>query len=446
MAEFVTRKEAQRRLWTVVVCAIFSVIALAVGLLNYKGASDEEKLDQANTVAKLRREVSGLQEQNQAARNAYLNFSTPIGWRPDQGNVSLRPADAMSGLAGISPANLRKYLDTWVTDRFPQLDIKGYKAWEGAEGSGKELTLVELWTRLIEKEKDLRSKIAALEAERDQNEKAGGEYYLGTVEEDKRIVNEFDQKNTGLRDSFTNKLTQLRNDEKRYRLELDGDGSPANKGLSGQVIELQMKLTELINEHLNLRVQLAQQRKELENRINWIIYRAEEARERKEPDGEILAVESAQGIGFIDLVHHDRIFRGGRFKVYSLEKGGEKRDKGEVEILEVAKERASKVAVYSTDLDNPIQPGDKIYNETYERGKARNIAIAGRLSGKLSNEDAIRRIKEFGDVYQERVTEKTNYLIVGEGYENDPNFALSKEYAVKIMIEKIFQEYLGVPQ
>src|SRR5688572_27530859 len=140
MAEFVTRKEAQRRLWTVVVCAIFSVIALAVGLLNYKGAADEEKLDQANSVAKLRKEVSVLQEQNQAARNAYLNFSIPIGWRPDQGNVSLRPADAQSGLAGVSPANLRKYLDHWVTDRFPQLDIKGYKAWEGAEGSGKQLT------------------------------------------------------------------------------------------------------------------------------------------------------------------------------------------------------------------------------------------------------------------------------------------------------------------
>lgn len=34
MAEFVTRKEAQRRLWTVVVCAVLCVIALAVGLLN----------------------------------------------------------------------------------------------------------------------------------------------------------------------------------------------------------------------------------------------------------------------------------------------------------------------------------------------------------------------------------------------------------------------------
>ncbi len=450
MAEFVTRKEAQRRLWTVVVCAGLSVIALAVGLLNYKGISDEEKEEQSGTVAALHKDVSKAIKDNQDLREAFREFSRHVGWSRVAAdsvsraeNVGFTTSDS---LAGISTEQLKKYLDTWVADQFPRLDIKGYKRWEGGpQDVGNYLTLAELFDVLTRKATELNSKITALQADRDRDNKAAADYVVDTWKQDAQLLDDIDKRGTGLKDNFTSKLTELRNSEQRYRLELEGDGTPANKGLSGQVVDLQTELTETRNNLVNLRVQLGQRRRELETRINWLIYRAEEARERKEPDGEILAVQPELGLGFIDLVHQDRIFRGGRFKVYSLEKGGEKRDKGEIEILEVARESASKVAVYNLRTDDPIKAGDRIYNETFERGKARNIAIAGRLSGKLSNEDAIRKIKEFGDVYQERLNEKTNYLIVGEGYEDDANFKLSLEYGVKVMIEKIFHEYLGIP-
>jgi hypothetical protein len=457
MAEFVTRKEAQRRLWTVIVCAVISVIALAVGLLNYKGVSDEEKGEQAGTVAKLRQEVRAQIEANQRARDSYRDFSRHIGWArvgydtaSRAQDVGFGTLDGTHGLSGITPTVIKEYLNSWVTDQFPKLEIKGYKRWplpgEPANNdAGNFLTLTDLFEILTKKAAELDAKIRALDAERDAANKAGAEYIAETLKQDAALLQEIDLRGTGLKDNFISRLTDLRNIEKKNRLDIEGDNTPGNRGLAGEVNALQVELTDMRNRQVNLRVQLAQQRKELETRINWIIYRAEEARERKEPDGEILAVNLDQGIGFIDLVHQDRIFRGGRFKVYSLEKGGEKRDKGEVEILEVSKESASKVAVYSTNADDPIKSGDRIYNETFERGKPRNIAIAGRLTGKLSNEDAIRKIKERGDVYQDRLNEKTNYLIVGEGYEEDANFKLSQEYGVKIMIEKIFHEYLGVP-
>jgi hypothetical protein len=452
MAEFVTRKEAQRRLWTVVVCASLSVIALAVGLLNYKGVSDEEKGEQAGTVAKLRSELKIKMEENQKVRDAYRDFSRNIGWSrvAFDTNSPAQDVNFGAGMSGITPNVIKLYLNSWVTDQFPKLDIKGYKRWpvdkeEVSQDVGNFLTLTELYDILTKKAKELDDKIKALEAQRDADNKSAADAVAETWKQDAALLEEIDRRGTGYKDNYIGQLTALRNIEKKNRLDIEGDGTPANRGLAGEVATLQSELTDLRNRQVNLRVQLAQQRKELETRINWIIYRAEEARERKEPDGEILAVNLEQGLGFIDLVHQDRIFRGGRFKVYSLEKGGEKRDKGEVEVLEVAKENASKVAVYSSNPNDPIKSGDRIYNESFERGKARNIAIAGRLTGKLSNEDAIRKIKEFGDVYQERLNEKTNYLIVGEGYENDPNFVLSQEYSVKIMIEKIFHEYLGVP-
>jgi hypothetical protein len=449
MAEFVTAKEAQRRLAAVIVCIALSVIALVVGVISYKSVSDQNKQETANSVAKLRKEISERRTSNQQMREAYRDYTKNIGWRAlsvgshePAALAGFAPPDRLSGLSG---PRLQEYLDNWVREQFPRLEIKGYRT-SDQTGAGDPLTLAKLFDELEKKEKDLDSKIKAAQAARDTDDSAGTATAQATAKEDDANLQMIDQAGTGLKDRVKGALVQLKNNETKYQLELDGDGTPANRGLAGQVYDLEAQLTELRNYNLNLKVQLTAQRRELETRLNWLVYRQEEARERKEPDGEILSIDVAQGIAFIDLIHQDRIFRGGRFKVYSLEKGGEKRDKGEIEILEVGRENYSKVAVYNTKPEDPVAAGDKIYNETYERGKTRNIAFAGRLTGKLSNEDAIRRIKEFGDVYQERVNEKTNYLIVGEGYENDPNFKLAQEYGVKVMIEKIFHEYLGIPQ
>jgi len=448
MAEFVTAKEAQRRLVVVIVSIAVSAIALIVGVISYKGIADQGKPETPNTVARLRKEIAERRTSNQQMREAYRDYSRNIGWQfvsvtsNDPAAVAgFGPSDRLSGLSG---KRLREYLDGWVREQFPRLDIKGYRT-SDQQGAGEPLTLAKLFEELDKKEKDLESKIASLKGSRDKDDADGTKTAAETAAADDALLMEIDRPGTGFKDRVKSGLTQLKNNESKYQLELDGDGTPSNKGLAGQVYELEATLTELKNYNLNLKAQLMAQKKDLETRLNWLVYRQEEARERKEPDGEILSVDSAQGIAFIDLIHQDRIFRGGRFKVYSLEKGGEKRDKGEIEVLEVGRENFSKVAVYNARPEDPITTGDRIYNEAYERGKTRNIAFAGRLTGKLSNEDAIRRIKEFGDVYQERVTEKTNYLIVGEGYENDPNFKLAQEYGVKVMIEKIFHEYLGIP-
>jgi NAD-dependent DNA ligase len=96
------------------------------------------------------------------------------------------------------------------------------------------------------------------------------------------------------------------------------------------------------------------------------------------------------------------------------------------------------------DAKDPIKTGDRIYNELYEKGKTRYIALAGRLTGKISNDEAAQIIRRFGDHYQERVDQRTNYLVVGEGYETHPNFALAQEWGVKILLERTLYDYLGV--
>src|SRR5206468_4207132 len=136
--------------------------------------------------------------------------------------------------------------------------------------------------------------------------------------------------------------------ERSHSTELAGDGTPENPGLEGEAFAAQQKLTDLKRDHLRERRELEARKAEYEARKNWIIHRREEAKERKDPDGEILSVLEAQNTAYIDLAHRDRIFKGSRFKVYSLEKGGGKVDKGEIEVIEVREELSSKVAITKT--------------------------------------------------------------------------------------------------
>ena len=149
-------------------------------------------------------------------------------------------------------------------------------------------------------------------------------------------------------------------------------------------------------------------------------------------------------IAWIDVTHKDRLFRGTRFKCYSLRKGGEKETIAEVEVIEVGRLR-SKVAILRHYTEEDLKVDDRIYNEYYERDTPKYIAFAGRFTGKLSTIEAARAAREFGDLYQKKVDEKTNYLIIGEGYEEDPNFKAALKWGVKILLEKYFYDYLGIP-
>jgi NAD-dependent DNA ligase len=116
-------------------------------------------------------------------------------------------------------------------------------------------------------------------------------------------------------------------------------------------------------------------------------------------------------------------------------------------VIEVREETASVCAIRRTvDADWPLKVGDKIYNDLYEGGRIRHIAIAGRFSGRLSNEEAGHLVRKQGDVFQEKVDEKTNYVVVADGYEEHPNYKAALEYGIKILREPILYDYLGVPR
>ncbi|MBI2931857.1 MAG: hypothetical protein HYY16_09415 [Planctomycetes bacterium] len=432
MAEFVTKKEEQRRLATLIVCIILCTLSLVLGIYSIKGAADiQDKEKKVDTIKKLTVDIEERRKDVQILQDNYVDFSRPVGWRTDA-----RASYDRFVTGGLKGEPLKGYLDLWVSElQRPGYNISEFKPWSGPEGAGDPLTLIKLYQKLSSLESDLRSKNQDLEKaikKAEADAKATREEIEAT---EQKNLEEIDR---SLKEEYKRLLLELSTRERQHFEEL--------AGLKTETFALGQTLKDLRDHNRLERARLEQRQQDLLTRINWIIHHREEAKERKEPDGVVLAVDPEDNTAFIDLVHRDRIFKGTKFKVYSLEKGGTKVDKGEVEVIEVRPELSSRVAITSTtDPKDPIKPGDRIYNEFYEKGKVRYIAIAGRLSGKLSNEEAARLIREFGDVFQDKVDERTHYVVVGEGYENHPNYLLALEWGVKIMVERHLFDYLGVP-
>lgn len=439
MSEAITKKEKKRRLGVVIACVVLDTLALTMGIFGMKEAGDlEQKTNQA-----LRQEIEAIRGETALIQQNYVDFSRSIGW-----NISARGTTDRHASTGVRGEPLKSYLELWRVNQLEkEFEIKDFTNW-GQQGSGSPLYLTTLFDKIRDKEREFVEK-----SRRVREEIARAEGEAKTISEELRRtedqnLSEIQQ----LSDKLKNDRTNLAVKERQHAEELNQ--------LEAEVYEKQQKLTDLKNAHLQDLAREQERFQELVRRINWIHHRREEAKERKEPDGTILSVDHEDAVAYIDLVHSDRLFKGTKFKVYSLEKGGVKVDKGEVEVVDVRASGSSRCAILKTyDKAEPLAAGDRIYNEFYEKGQPRRIAFAGRLTGKLSNDEAARRIREFGDVYQDRVDERTNYLVIGEGFagpdgefgtdetgrDDHPNFKLALEWGVKILLERHLHDYLGVP-
>lgn len=437
MADFVTKKENTRRMATLIVCALISATALLFGLLAVKKTRDLEKReDNPKRIVKLRTEVSELRAQNDKKEQDLLAFGQSIGWSSQAtGTLSRFATDP------VNAPQMERYLSDWAME-LKKLGVTKYKRWEDP-GAGENLSLTQLLDELLTKEREYQAKILSLMEDLKQQRAA-----------EKAVIDDIEKLSTQL------------------KTEIDGGVAPEQPatGLIGELIGLMKAFNALQKQHTtemeaaeidtrakqeeatvtkndNLRKRTAGEyvKAELKKRIYSITFKREQALELREPDGMILSVNQDLKLCYIDLLHKDRLFKGTKFYVYSLEKGGVKVDKGLIEVISVRKEPSSVCAILKTDNpDMKIAAGDRIYNEFYEGGKPRYIAFAGRFTGALSNEEAVAAIRSFGDFFQDKVDDKTNYLVVSEGYEDHPNYKAAQDFSVKILLERYLYDYLGV--
>ncbi len=496
MAEFISQKENARRMIILFAFVLLDVIALGFGIFAMKKASDIESGEkEVNTIITAQAEVKKLEIENLAIRNNVIAFSQPIGWREhatwsidriptgamnsrqlksflNRWAIRLKPTKPGAGepesikfhlLKGIE--DLTRYTSAGekanesdgasaneFTERLKEIaekvSRKDFAPW-GEDSSKVGLTLENLFIEL----ETLRAAYTSLSLAIEKRTKAIGGVETKIVAEAKEGL---DKDMKGLDKTIGDLIGTGRSERQPEDLVRPGGLlEELNQAESAAPVQIAKKRKELAvvqgqlekQRHTNksFRVEMEGRMKDLKTRISWMKFRKEEARERQDPDGEILAVVPDQQIAYIDLLQKDHLFRGMVFDVYSLQQGGLKIKKGRVEVIQVREDGSSVVAITKlSDASDPIKTGDRIFNEAFEKGIKRYIAFAGTMRQRLSNEELSSMIRQAGDEFQRRVDEKTSFVVVGDGYDRDANFEKARELGVRLILERSLLRYLGV--
>lgn len=453
MAEFITKKENTRRLAIIIVCVLADAICAAVLIYAYKELNFlEQGQKNPNPIPKLVRLVREGKEANRQLEKTLLGYGRSLGWKVEATGSNDRFAtgevrnDAMQNFLSAAARPTKEEEARGVKSVLQFLGINDFRRWDDlGAGGNKTLHLNELFDELLKKENEFKAKSTELEGQiktERENEKKLMEELRTALEAAQKELDggaKAAEPAGGAIGDLIRLMKEINTLQKSHSDELTG--------VEKDAIEAQTRATETKNENVRKRAAADAVKQDLKRRIDAIQHTRLEAAARREPDGEVLGIDEKRQLAYIDLLRKNRLFKGTRFYCYSLEKGGQKLDKGYIEVVEVRENVSSICAIQRVyDPSFPLKVGDKIYNELYEGGRTRNIAFAGRFTTKLSNEEAAAMIRAFGDNYQDKADEHTNYVVVADGYEEHPNYKAALEYGIKVLREKILYDYLGVKQ
>ena len=145
----------------------------------------------------------------------------------------------------------------------------------------------------------------------------------------------------------------------------------------------------------------------------------------------------------MNLARKDGVFPGMTFDVYHFKKGGVPEKKGEVRVKNVGDDLSLVVILEEAFQLNPIQEGDFVVNEVFDRNKKKYFTFAGRLSGDYTNEQATRLIEELGHFVEPRITAKTDYVILGVEYSGDDNWIAAERLGIEQLTQGDLMRWLG---
>lgn len=134
--------------------------------------------------------------------------------------------------------------------------------------------------------------------------------------------------------------------------------------------------------------------------------------EPEAPDGEILAVSTELGLGWISLGAKNRLARGMRFHIVSGETGSS-HIKGYARVTRVEANQAEVQLEDVADTFDPVVAGDIVFNPLYDPTGDRQAVLAGRFSGQFNQGNLEVLLHGMGISVQDKLDFSTDYLIVG---------------------------------
>ncbi|MEM7517693.1 MAG: hypothetical protein AAF368_12325, partial [Planctomycetota bacterium] len=219
------------------------------------------------------------------------------------------------------------------------------------------------------------------------------------------VSSEKDGQLSTLQSNLSDTEQSMSDETSRLQSELAG----VNSQLSDSSAEIRDKENELTAAERQKQRELAEKQARIAALADKVRFITEEP---QTPDGEILAVSTELGLGWIDIGNDNRLALGTRFAVLEGTAGSD-REKAFAEVIGVEKDMAEIKFLEIKDRFDPPTKGDKIVNPIFDPKSERFAILVGRFSGSYSENDLTALLAEMNIKVQNSLDETTDYMIVG---------------------------------
>ncbi|MCZ6688026.1 MAG: hypothetical protein O7H41_00275 [Planctomycetota bacterium] len=183
---------------------------------------------------------------------------------------------------------------------------------------------------------------------------------------------------------------------------------------------------------------------EKEQRIATLVKKQEQTLATASPDGEVLFADNEMRLAWIDLGRTHGITRGLPFDVYQVQKGGRRKHKGRIEILDVEDHLSTVSIIQTVDGRDPIVKGDFVISPLFDKTEQKIFVMLGEMvNPQYSEQEIIRKIEDAGGKVDSQVTVETDYIVAGKHAEDLPAFEKALQLGIRVMREPELLRFLA---
>ena len=213
--------------------------------------------------------------------------------------------------------------------------------------------------------------------------------------------------------------------------------------LRDQVREQSQALEKKKKDNREVVLRLEREIAQREERVQELLARQDTTNLEFTSDGQLLRAHANSGFVIIDRGHVHQLLKGTRFVVYNR-RGGRNIVKGEIVVDEVQSNIAICRIVAENDANDPLIPGDHIYNRVFRPDEIKNFVVVGSFEH-FNAKEISTIIEEGGGKVDDALSNRTHYLVAGDGPDAERALAQASLLGVVVLSEDQAVEFMRQP-
>ncbi|MDI6733176.1 MAG: hypothetical protein QME51_03680 [Planctomycetota bacterium] len=430
MPKIAIRKKAEDpTILVVLILAGFMIIVAIVGI--YFTLKDFNVKEQV--LEKAKQEAEKKKVELDSTKEKVTAIASRIGW------LSQDETKIVQGELWNNYDNLKSFLNRIIDYLSATYGVTGYDPWPEKELPKKPFHLQELITVLERLAKEKTDKNNELAKNRNDSWKEITKI-VGTKDEKGELPNTIDRKITD--------IVRLRQGTASLDAEtkqIISQGEIEVSVLQEGIRQINTTLAEEERKGEKRKAELAKEKLEFEKRLEALKNRLELAKEGIESDGKVILADISNRYVYIDIGAKDAIIKGMDFDVFTIVKGGVKKEKGKIKVIRIFDDYSQAAIIPDTMRPaDPITVNDLVNSVVFHRERLKTFVFAGKPIGKYLIEDLKKKIEEFGGNVLSVVTDEVSYVVVGKDFEEDENYKKAIYLGAIVLREKELYDLLRI--